>query len=90
MSKKTPHKSVAEQKPDGELIFRSGPGPGIGLCEAVVCTTLRRSVMLAKVNALHPSGTTAGWQLSKKRVEGKRNPFPCLDAPGRRHYLLEC
>jgi hypothetical protein len=84
-------KKQAEQKePLADLIFRSGPGPGIGLLQGVACTTLKRSEMLRKVNAQHPSGTTAGWQVSTKRVEGKRNPFPCLDAPGRRHYLLEC
>lgn len=77
-------------EPLADLIFRSGPGPGLGLCQGIACTTLKRSEMLSRVNRHYPSGTKAGWQVSTKRVEGKRSPLPCLEAPGRKHYLLEC
>lgn len=66
------------------LIFRAG------LLHGVACTTLKRSEMLRRVNGEYPSGTRAGWQLSARRIEGKRNPFPCLDHANRKHYLLEC
>lgn len=78
-------KRAASPKSEPDLIFKEA-----GLLQAVVCTKLKRGEMLRRVNAEHPSGTRAGWQLSAKRVEGKRNPFPCLDDKSRKHYLLEC
>lgn len=83
-------KKAATKEPLPDLIFRAGPGPGLSFLEGVACTVLTRAEMLRRVNAEHPSGTKAGWQVSTKRVEGKRNPFPCLDDAKRRHYLLEC
>lgn len=72
-----------EKLPD--VIFRE-----VSLLSAVVCTTLTRAQMLRRVRAEYPSGTRAGWGLSTQTIEGKRNPFPCLDDKTRKHYLLEC
>jgi hypothetical protein len=60
------------------------------LLSGIVCTTLKRGEMLRRVNAEYPSGTRAGWLLSTRKIEGKRNPFPCLDDKTRKHYLLDC
>jgi hypothetical protein len=67
-----------------DLIFKAD------LLHGVACTTLGRSAMLRRVNAENPSGTRAGWMLSTRRIEGKRNPFPCLEDKARKHYLLDC
>ena len=74
---------------DGVVFVRAG------LCQAVACApkAMKRAdaIRQAKIN-LGPSGTTHDWQPSRKRKlgDGTKLPAPCLDAPGRVHYLLEC
>lgn len=78
-------KKVARTATPPDVLFKAD------LLFGVCCTTLRtRAVIEARVNAMWPSGTRAGWRISAKRIEGHRSPVPCLDDATRRHYLMEC
>lgn len=60
-----------------------------GVCFASVCTDDDDGVMLATVNATHPSGTAGGWKLTDEVfADGTPNPAPCNIDPARRHVLV--
>ena len=64
------------------------------LLHGVACApkSMKASVVEEYVRAEHPSGTTQGWRLSKKKTleDGTKLPAPCLEDRSRRHHLFEC
>lgn len=66
-----------------------------GLCSAVACAPKAMKpaeVIRQALLELGPSGTAAGWRLSRKRKldDGTKLPAPCLEDTKRVHHLLEC
>lgn len=65
--------------PDSKVLF----APDLLFGVACAPGTMKRAEVEATVRAQHPCGTSGGWRLSKKRGQ------PCLEVPGRKHYVLD-
>lgn len=62
-----------------------------GLCYMSVCTDDPDEVMLAAVNASHPTGVSSEWAVADEAfASGDPNPTPCEFETGKRHVLVVC
>ena len=65
-----------------------------GIGRASICVPDDQPIVaaLTHLDAVHPSGTEYGWQVSADETfrTGEPNPCPCNSDPGRLHYLLDC
>ena len=65
----------------------------LGLVCASVCTSLTNEEAARRLNALHPTGISSGWEVAEDATfaDGETpNPAPCPDVEGHRHVLFEC
>lgn len=58
---------------------------------AVACAP-RKATRAQVIHATNVEAPGSRWRISRKRKldDGARLPAPCLDDPGRVHWLLEC
>jgi len=62
-----------------------------GFCHLSVCTDDTDDVMLAAVNASHPTGLSHGWTVADEPFHsGDPNPCPCNIDADKRHVLVVC
>lgn len=63
-----------------------------GLCYASVCTSLADEAATQRMNTLHHSGTSRGWQIADEPFRnGDPNGRPCEQRPDtHRHLLFDC
>ena len=58
----------------------------IGLCDAVICTSLPIEEATEKFNTQSPTGLSSRWSFDGK----EKNKVSCPDGQGKTHYHLFC
>lgn len=59
----------------------------VGLCSAVICTSLTDDEATRRINSESPTGISSAWSLADHFREGEPNGQPCDESPNTHRHL---